>query len=580
MASHPADRLARIALIGFSGTGKTSVARALSQRLQWPVIDTDALIEQGTGRTIPEIFALDGEAAFRRLEREAVQQAAASGQAVIATGGGAFLDASNRRALAEKGFVVALEARISTILARLGEGRGSDAASRPLLAGPDPRQRIASLKARRAPFYALADATVHSDDLLVNAVVDAVLAAVERQGDMTLTAPGRLEEIEWGPGTPSPLPREFGADVACTVTAGAAVYPCFCGWGLLAEFPRMLDAVDVRGRVFMISDETVASLYAEQVMAVLDASGRTAAVLTVPAGETSKSLTQLERIYTWLAEERAERGETVLALGGGVVTDLAGAAAATYLRGMPLVQVPTTLLGMVDAAIGGKVAVDLPAGKNLVGAFHQPRAVLADVATLASLPARELRAGYAEVIKHALIRDAAMLDNLERDADALLALNSGDADQARVVALIGRNMAIKAAVVSADEREVDLRSILNYGHTLAHALEAVTAYGRFLHGEALGIGLVGAAIIAQRMGLIDAALVERHRTVVQRFELPVSVERGVSVEAVMDAIQRDKKVQGGQVRWVLLEGLGRPVLRADVPAALAREVVASLVGEA
>ena len=580
MASHPAERLARIALIGFSGTGKTSVARALAQRLQWPVIDTDALIEQGTGRTIPEIFARDGEATFRRLEREAVQQAAASGQAVIATGGGAFLDASNRRALAEEGFVVALEARTSTILARLGEGHGSDADDRPLLAGPDPQQRLASMKALRAPFYALADATVHSDDLLVNAVADAVLAAVERQGDMTLTAPGRLEEIERGPGTPSPLPRAFGADVACTVMTGTAVYPCFCGWGLLAELPRMLDAVDVRGRVFMISDETVASLYAEQVVAALDASGRTAAVLTVPAGETSKSLAQLERIYTWLAEERAERGETVLALGGGVVTDLAGAAAATYLRGMPLVQVPTTLLGMVDAAIGGKVAVDLPAGKNLVGAFHQPHAVLADVATLASLPARELRAGYAEVIKHALIRDAAMLDDLERDADALLALNSGDADRARAVALIGRNMAIKAAVVSADEREADLRSILNYGHTLAHALETVTAYGRFLHGEALGIGLVGAAMIAQRMGLIDAALVERHRAVVQRFGLPVSVEGGVSVEAVLDAMLRDKKVQGGQVRWVLLEGVGRPVLRADVPAALAREVVASLVNEA
>ena len=321
-------------------------------------------------------------------------------------------------------------------------------------------------------------------------------------------------------------------------------------------------------------------LYGEALASALTAAGRRCESTTVPGGETSKNLRQLEVLFDWLAGARAERGDVVLALGGGVVTDLAGAAAATYLRGMPLVHAPTTLLGMVDAAIGGKVAVDLPAGKNLVGAFYQPRAVVADIATLASLPPRELRAGFAEVIKHAFIRDPAMLDELERDAGALLSLSDPTPDaRDRAVSLIARNMAIKAAVVSADERESDLRMTLNYGHTIGHAIEAVTSYGAYLHGEAVAIGLVGAARIGHGIGLIDAATVERHERVLRRFGLPTQAAPSpdLTTDAVLEAMRSDKKVAGGRQRWVLLESIGAPVVRDDVPPDLAEDVVHGLV---
>ena len=571
--------LRRVVLIGFSATGKSAVARALAGRLGWTALDTDDLIEKATGRAIPDIFAQDGETAFRRLEAAAVQRAAAETNVVTATGGGVWLDAANRAALSEDGFVVGLEARIDTIMARHAAAEMGRPDARPLLAGADPVTRIEQLKARRQPFYALVDATIHTDELAVDDVVDEIVHVLERSGARVIASQARRHAMVEGPGVPSPATPDFGTDVACVVEAGGARYPVYCGWGLLEGAAEVLDRVGVGGRAFVVADEAVVDLYAGPVVETLAAAGSEPQLLTVPSGESSKSLAGLERIYGWLADQRAERRDVVVAVGGGVVTDLAGAAAATYLRGMALVHIPTTLLGMVDAAIGGKVAVDLPQGKNLVGAFHQPKAVLADIATLATLPARELRAGYAEVIKHAFIRDAAMLDELERDAELLLGLNAADADRERAVDLIGRNMALKAAVVTADERESDLRMTLNYGHTIAHALEALTGYGTLLHGEAVAIGLVGAAHLGAEMGLIDAATAARHTQLLQRFGLPTSaVDLGVSEDAVLDAMLSDKKVSGGQVRWVLLESVGNAVVRDDVAPELSRGAVRAVVG--
>jgi shikimate kinase/3-dehydroquinate synthase len=595
--------LRRVVLIGFGATGKSAVARALAGRLGWKAVDTDDLIEAATARAIPDIFAEDGEPVFRRLEVTAVREAALESDVVVATGGGVWLDAANREALADGGFVVGLEARLDTILGRHAAAEQGRPDARPLLAGANPVARIQTLKAERQPFYALSDATIHTDGTPVDEVVDEIVRALERDGKRALDSRARLHAMTEGPGVPSTLPttapltaslpEEFGDDVAAMVSAGGASYPIYCGWGLLSRLPDILERVGLAGRAFVVSDAAVRSLYGEPIVEALGAAGRSdagrsaggrsAVSFEVPSGEASKSLAGLERIYEWLAAERAERGDVIIAVGGGVVTDLAGTAAATYLRGMPMVHVPTTLLGMVDASIGGKVAIDLPAGKNLVGAFHQPRAVVADIATLASLPERELRAGYGEVIKHAFIRDAGMLDELERDASALLRLNSPDADRSLAVDLIGRNMAIKAAVVSADERESDLRMVLNYGHTIGHALEAVTGYASLLHGEAVAIGLMGAAFIGERMGLIDAATAARHRSILERFGLPtslegVSVEAGtVDVDAVLEAMLRDKKVSGGTIRWVLLDGVGQPVVRDDVPASLVEEAVRSVV---
>ncbi len=570
--------LRRIVLIGFSATGKSAVAQALAARLGWHALDTDDLIEHTTGRAVPDIFAQDGEAAFRALERRAAADAAAHEHAVVATGGGLWLDPDNRRLLADGGFVVALEARWDTILARHSTAESARPDARPLLAGADPLTQVRALKAARQPFYALADATLHTDTTPIDQVVEQILTAARRDGPGALASQARAHALVEGPGVPSTAPPDFGDHVAAVVRTLAGPYPLYCAWGLLDRLPAILQRTAGPGRTFLVSDEAVQAIYGEPVLATLRAAGHSVESTTIPPGETSKSLVHLERLYDWLAAARAERSDVVLALGGGVVTDLAGAAAATYVRGMPLVHAPTTLLGMVDAAIGGKVAVDLPAGKNLVGAFYQPRAVVADIATLASLPPRELRAGFGEVIKHALIRDPAMLDELERDADLLLALASPGARE-RAVSLIGRNMALKAAVVSADERESDLRTTLNYGHTIAHAIEAVTAYGRYLHGEAVAIGLVGAAEIGARMGLVDRAIVERHRRLLQRFGLPLAVPQQEALDPgrVLAAMRSDKKVAAGRQRWVLLDGIGNPVLRDDVPDALVQEVVSALV---
>ena len=250
---------------------------------------------------------------------------------------------------------------------------------------------------------------------------------------------------------------------------------------------------------------------------------------------------------------------------------------------MPLVHAPTTVLGMVDAAIGGKVAIDLPSGKNLVGAFYQPHAVLADVSTLVTLPSRELRSGFAEVIKHGFIRDEPMLELLEGSADSLLDPVAASLDPSMrqlLVEVITRNQAIKAAVVSADERESDVRAILNYGHTLGHAIEAVTGYSAVLHGEAVAMGMVAVAEMSSSLGLIDEALVARHRRLIERFGLPTQSPPGLSRDEIVEAMSRDKKVVGGKQRWVLLDGVGNPIVRDDVPAEIVSEAIEAVVGPA
>jgi 3-dehydroquinate synthase len=280
--------------------------------------------------------------------------------------------------------------------------------------------------------------------------------------------------------------------------------------------------------------------------------------MAVPEGERSKSFETAVSIYDWLVNFHAERNDCIVALGGGMVGDLAGFVAATFLRGLSLVQVPTSLTGMVDAAIGGKVAVNHPQAKNLIGAFYQPRLVLADTGTLTTLPRQELVSGCAEVVKHAMIRDPRLLEYLEERAEGLLML-----DKAITSEVVSRSAAIKARIVSEDEKEQGIRVILNYGHTIGHGLEAATNYGRFLHGEAVAIGMMGAAMISRQVGLLFQEVVDRQKALLQRFGLPTTCS-GVDIESLLKAMELDKKVVGKKVRWVLLSGIGKPVVRDDI----------------
>ncbi len=553
----------RIVLIGLSGSGKTAVAQRIAQRLGWQAVDTDALIEAMDGRAIPRIFRESGEVEFRRLERLAVAQVSAARRTVVATGGGAVLDPDNRAFLWRDAFVVHLEAGIDTLLARLAMDPGAD---RPLLAG-DARARLAQLRAERGPLYALADWVVRTDGLTLDEVAEEVVAAWQRRSATLL---GRSERQSEAVNAGRPASRD--PDLAAEVTAAGGAYPAYAGWNAVERLPAWLRAAGLGPVVHVIADRRVAELHGERLLAALAAGGLETHLHALPMSEAAKSLEVAATLYDRLVAARAERRHVVLAFGGGVATDLGGFVAATYLRGMPLVQVPTSLLGMVDAAIGGKVAVNHREGKNLIGAFYQPRLVVADAALLRTLPPRELASGWAEVIKHALILDPELLEWLEAEAPALLAL-----EPEPLVRVLRRSIAIKARVVSADEREDGLRMILNYGHTVGHALEAATGYTTLLHGEAVAVGMAAAAAIAVELGLIDRELEARQNALIARFGLPLRAP-GVDPEAVLARMRLDKKVSGRTLRFILLTGAGRTVIRSDVPEATVRRAVALVTG--
>lgn len=343
------------------------------------------------------------------------------------------------------------------------------------------------------------------------------------------------------------------------VSLGDRSYSIHVGAGLLPTLGRACARLGLGRRCAVITDATVAPLFARKAVDSLVAAGFDAVTLVVPAGEKAKSLKVVADCYDRLAAHRLERKSFVVALGGGVVGDLAGFVAATYLRGVPFVQVPTTLLSQVDSSVGGKVGVNLKAGKNLVGAFHQPRVVLCDLDAFATLPDREFRAGLAEVIKYGIIHDAPLFRRLERDLDRILAR-----DKAVLAAVIARCCAIKADVVSQDETESGLRAILNFGHTIGHGLEAISAYGKYLHGEAISIGQVAAAHLSTKTGLA-AADVARIRGLFGRAGLPVTVKlKPAERERLFAAMRVDKKVSGGAVKFVLAKRLGEAVWKQDV----------------
>lgn len=341
----------------------------------------------------------------------------------------------------------------------------------------------------------------------------------------------------------------------------------YTGHHILPRLPELLDDLGLSGVAFIITDTNVLPLHGDSVRHTLQSAGWRVHVHAVPAGEASKSLECASELWDWLVSERAERGDLVVALGGGVVGDLAGWVAATYLRGMHLVQLPTTLLAQVDSSIGGKTGINHPRAKNLIGAFYPPDLTLVNTAFLATLPDRELRSGWAEVIKTALIADPALFKFLLGHGPALRRL---EADPLAVV--VGRCAGLKLEVVTEDPREAGRRAILNYGHTLGHALEAVTGYGVLSHGEAVAIGMRAAAHIAVDMALLEPRVAELQAKAVREFGLPEAAP-ALRVERVLDAMKLDKKVRSGGLRWVLLRDIGRPELRPDVPPELVRRAV-------
>ncbi|MFT5589582.1 MAG: shikimate kinase/3-dehydroquinate synthase [Bradyrhizobium sp.] len=536
------------------GSGKTTVGRALARKLNKRFIDSDHEIEARTGASIPVIFEVEGEAAFRQREAEVISDLTALDDIVLATGGGAILNEASRAMLAERGTVIYLRASINSILHRTSHDK-----NRPLLQGPDPRRRLEELSRHREPMYtAIADIVIDTGrpnvQFLVNTILTQLGLVPARCADTTMNSePMSIPVLPLIPVTPDASCVRL-EPVRLQVDLGTRSYPITIGPGLLDDVDLLRQHVHGE-RAAVVTNTVVAPLYLARLTYSLIAAGKQVTTIVLPDGEEEKTWPNLMKIFDGLLTDKCDRKTTLIALGGGVVGDMTGFAAASYMRGVPLIQIPTTLLSQVDSSVGGKTGINHPLGKNMIGAFYQPQTVIADTATLDTLPARELSAGLAEVIKHGAIIDTVFLDWIEANMGALLAK-----DPAALTHAVRRSCEIKAEIVRQDERESGIRAILNFGHTFAHAIEAGLGYGTWLHGEAVGCGMVMAADLSCRLGLIDTAARDRLTRMVGAAGLPV-IAPDLGLTTWLELMQVDKKNEGGAIKFVLLQPLGSAVIR-------------------
>jgi len=486
------------------------VGRELAKRLEMKYIDTDEMIQKREGRGIPEIFAQDGESYFRKIETQVVKEVSKLEGYVISTGGGVVLNRENMEALKKRGYLVCLKATPEVILRRIKEG-GEE---RPLLKGfVDQKKRIQELLEKRNPLYKQVDFVIDTSFLPVSEIVDRIVTSLSRK---------KL-------------------------------------WVRLAErsYP---------------SDRNVFPLYGERVKVSLEEEGFCVTFLEIPPGERYKSLSQVRRIYNLCLDFALDRTSSILALGGGVIGDLAGFVAATFLRGINFLVVPTTLLSQVDSSVGGKVGVNLPQGKNLVGSFYQPRFVLIDPLVLQTLSPRRMREGMAEVIKCAMIKNGDFFSFLEKNIDKAL---SRDFQPLRFI--IDKAVRIKIKVVEEDEREEKgIRQILNFGHTIGHAIEVESGYRRYTHGEAVAIGMMGEARLGEKMGLFPPESLKRLENLLIRAKLPTK-GRGLNSEKIFQALKMDKKIREGKQVFVLPQKIGEVLLIHNIPQELVKKVIEELV---
>ncbi|TWC69834.1 3-dehydroquinate synthase [Herbaspirillum sp. SJZ099] len=568
------------------GAGKTTIGRALAKKLGKRFVDSDHEIEARTGASIPVIFEIEGEESFRRREAEVIRDLCAQSDIVLATGGGAVLRAENRENLKRHGTVIYLRASINQILQRTGRDK-----NRPLLQTADPRRKLEELSRQREPLYReVADFVVETNRPNVQFLVQTIMSHLElapKQAEADAFAGGIVFTASATSSTTTftgvasaghhQNTRSMSqadtpaAPITLEVDLGERSYPILIGRGLLDD-PALLPQFVKGKRAAIVTNDKVGPLYLEKVSAALRAAGKQVTEIVLPDGEGEKNWASLMKIFDVLLAEKCDRKTTLIALGGGVIGDLTGFAAASYMRGVPFVQVPTTLLSQVDSSVGGKTGINHPLGKNMIGAFYQPQAVLADTATLHTLPARELAAGIAEVIKHGAIIDAPFFDWIEANMARLVAK-----DDAALAYAIQRSCEIKADVVRQDEREGGLRAILNFGHTFGHAIENGLGYGQWLHGEAVGCGMVMAADLSHRLGYIDAAARERIRAVTAAAGLP-TVAPDLGAERWLELMEVDKKNEGGQIKFILVKPLGSPLI-TNAPQELLMQTLAACTGE-
>jgi 3-dehydroquinate synthase len=524
-----------VVLVGFMGSGKSTVGPQLAQRMDRPFVDLDDVIEADAGRSVAEIFSSEGEAGFREREARCLQRALERSGSVVAVGGGAPMRDENWVRIRDGNCVVALIAEPDELARRL-----NGSTDRPMLQ-PGAPSVIASLLPSRLPRYLEADLVIKTDGIGP--------AEVAQQLHDRLSGSGLLRIRIDVPGSPHEV----------TV-----------GYGLFHLVPAAL-----RGHspMVVVTDHGVGRQHAQQLIDALSAAGLSTRLHVVPPGEAAKTLAVLSGIYEALAAAGVDRRGALIALGGGSVGDVAGFAAATWMRGIPYVQMPTTLLAMVDSSIGGKTAINLPAGKNLAGAVHQPAAIFCDLECLTTLPDEEYRSGLAEIIKAGLIAKRSFVDWLSANISAVLSRNPAAVREA-----VARAIGIKAAVVVKDPNETGERAILNYGHTVGHALERAVGFGKMRHGHAVAWGMEVASRISLLVGACTPESVETQQALLRDAGLLVD-RPAVSHAKLIDAMRRDKKSQSGEPRWVLLREIGRADCGQRVDPSIVRAALAEVLPE-
>ncbi len=500
-----------IILTGFMGTGKTTVGKMLAKKLGREFIDTDQLIEDRQGLSIPDIFAHLGESAFREMEADIAKELGKREGLVISTGGRLMLDPANVAALSAKGRVFCLVATPQEILSRLESDKEN---RRPLLDVPNPSEQVVELLQKRKKGYQRF-LKLTTDDKQPADVTENLLEFMQRS------------------------PKHFAIDNP------AQPYEFIVGNGIL-PFSRQLAAAD--GMLVVITDAVAGKLYAQSC-------GLVDHVITIPDGNQQKTLSTVQAIYEQLIEVGFDRSGTIIALGGSVVGDIAGFVAATFMRGVNLVQCPTSLLAMADTSIGGKNSIDLPQGKNLIGSFKQPSIVLADVATLVTLPHEELVSGMAEIIKHGLLADTNLLEKIE-EGNWPLKTDSIHSFPTEIQALVAQAIQIKIAIVQEDPFDEGVRTHLNLGHTFAHAIEKVSK-NAIRHGEAVAMGIAAAADLSLRLGYCDHKFRDRIASVLNKVGLPSRIPTSLSPDSILDAMRRDKKKIAQTIRLVLPMKVGQ-----------------------
>tara|TARA_B100001996_G_scaffold382276_1_gene373685 strand:+ start:1632 stop:3272 length:1641 start_codon:yes stop_codon:yes gene_type:complete len=528
-------------IIGFSGTGKSAASKLAAAALGWKLFDMDQIIEQEIGKPISQIFEQNGEEWFRDKESELLVKLSKENNCIISTGGGLPVRGLNFDIMNNSGYVLTLDASVDIIIKRLknksSEGQNEKSLRPKLIESSLPE--IIQFKSERSDIYAKSDFTINTNKLSVEEVANNIVYQAEKYVD-------QLNSLHF---------EQF--DSFCTnVLSKNNQYGVFVGLDIYKYLPEVMNKIINKQKVYLLSDDG-SKPYMRKIQKVFELAGKSTTTFVIPQGEISKSLSISSKIYEWLSYEHADRGDVLIGVGGGVVGDITGFVASTYMRGIKFVLVPTTLLSMSDSSIGGKTAVDVNKIKNLVGSFYNPSLVYSDLNSLETLPSRQINSGWAELIKHGFIRDRDLLDQMIHIKD-YKKINDN------VSSIIKKSIQIKGEIVTVDENEkYGSRIMLNYGHTLGHAIESSTNLEQYTHGEAVSIGMSFAAKLSNHLNMLSNEDLKLHNDILKKFDLPVSTD-DIDWDKCFELIKNDKKVKNGKINWILLESLGKAVVRDDI----------------